>query len=828
MCCISAHSLAQGNIFSGGYYYSAYICEDNNLYTWGSNYYQQMCRDQTTCSYSKPCVADNIENIILIDAGYGTHSLALTSHKRVISWGQNTYGELGAGLFCNSGTPQLCERVTPDTVVGGETGTTYVTQVKKITCGQYQSYALLESGKVVAWGNNTYGQLGIGTNINKSEPVYVTLKDGTHLDNISMIAAGLNHIYALTKTGNVYAWGNNNNYQLACGKQNSQAHPQLVIDKNETPVSNITKISAGASFGLLLRSDGFVYGLGAFKGSHRNTENDNIYLLKNHATLISGGETSTYFLENCIDISAGYSHSLAIIEEYGEQLVLSWGDNKFPSLTSNRGGQLGIGNPDISQSLTPKYVSESYTNLIKNPTYIDAGSGVSYIKGNTSPEEKSYFYVAGTNAQNKLGTNDVFDQYYATNIHESLCSSMCPNISLGNDTDFCSPFEEILHSGLSKKNYAFNWYKNDTLIQNQENDSLTIHSPGTYSVYISDKNEICADQKSSVTIGTKDKNIHIIHNSFCNKKLHFKVIGDGYFRWFNTRNGYSIGTGNTIEVSKYFTEEISTDSIYRVWLQHDDCQKIPIEITKNCNCTDSPPLAQDTSACLNRDFFVRATGDSVIWYDNRDTYSPLAIGNIYAPTHLQEGTHTLYATSITNRCESSADSMVIDVSNCTSWAEISGTVATQASIVPYSLVYLYSESHNTFVDSCVSNQHGKFTLFIDQPDSIAILATSPISHYANTWMGNKTDQNFAHNIYADSYIGGIEIILQNRAQANYAQTSNPKKIKRVEVISIRGIITYTGLTIAECIQKNPQKLQYIRIIYNDNTYEFRTLIPNPN
>ena len=77
-----------------------------------------------------------------------------------------------------------------------------------IAVGNNHSLAL-KGNILFAWGDNSYGQLGDGTNINRNSPVQI----GT---GYSAIAAGYNHSLAL-KGNTLYAWGDNGYGQLGNG-----------------------------------------------------------------------------------------------------------------------------------------------------------------------------------------------------------------------------------------------------------------------------------------------------------------------------------------------------------------------------------------------------------------------------------------------------------------------------------------------------------------------------------------------------------------------------------------------------------------------------------
>jgi len=79
-----------------------------------------------------------------------------------------------------------------------------------ISAGNFHCLALDKDGYVWAWGDNQYGQLGIGE---PASPYYCDLpvkvkKDASNfLDNIVYIDAGFYHSMAIDKYGNFWAWG---------------------------------------------------------------------------------------------------------------------------------------------------------------------------------------------------------------------------------------------------------------------------------------------------------------------------------------------------------------------------------------------------------------------------------------------------------------------------------------------------------------------------------------------------------------------------------------------------------------------------------------------
>ena len=88
------------------------------------------------------------------------YALGLTSEGTLYSWGANQWGQLGNGSTSNSNTPQP---------VLGEGGVGILQGVTQVSAGTYHVIAVTPEG-VFAWGDNQFGQLGIGTTSNQANP----------------------------------------------------------------------------------------------------------------------------------------------------------------------------------------------------------------------------------------------------------------------------------------------------------------------------------------------------------------------------------------------------------------------------------------------------------------------------------------------------------------------------------------------------------------------------------------------------------------------------------------------------------------------------------
>jgi alpha-tubulin suppressor-like RCC1 family protein len=129
--------------------------------------------------------------------------------------------------------------------------------IKKICCGANHSLALSKSGHVFAWGDNEFGQIGNGKDKKpQSEPI---LLDGFENENILAISCGGQHSLAITQSGCVFSWGSNEFGQLGLEGYEMTNKPQKIVAIRDL----IKKITCGAKHSLLLSREGKLFAFGS-------------------------------------------------------------------------------------------------------------------------------------------------------------------------------------------------------------------------------------------------------------------------------------------------------------------------------------------------------------------------------------------------------------------------------------------------------------------------------------------------------------------------------------------------------------------------------------
>jgi alpha-tubulin suppressor-like RCC1 family protein len=136
---------------------------------------------------------------------------ASASPGQLYAFGDNESGELGNPM--NNNLEEVVPNPTPVPVIlPGEAG-----PVTQAAAGGNQSLAITASGQLYAFGYNYYGQLGNPSNnliAYEANPTPTVVRLPGEVGPASEVAAGRYHSLAVTSSGQLYAFGDNNWGQL--------------------------------------------------------------------------------------------------------------------------------------------------------------------------------------------------------------------------------------------------------------------------------------------------------------------------------------------------------------------------------------------------------------------------------------------------------------------------------------------------------------------------------------------------------------------------------------------------------------------------------------
>ena len=225
---------------AAGYEFSLALKNDGTVWATGANESGQLGIGPDGPQLTLTAMTDFNSSVTAIAAG-GYHSLALKNDGTVWATGRYNDGQLGIG------TP-FDQQLTLTAM------TDFNSDITALAAGEAFSLVLKKDGTVWATGYNSNGQLGIG-----SIDTQLTLTAMTDFNSsITAIAAGWNHSIVLKNNGTVWATGDNSSGQLGIGTLDQQLTLTVMTDFN----SDITALAAAGDVSLVLKNDGTVWATG--------------------------------------------------------------------------------------------------------------------------------------------------------------------------------------------------------------------------------------------------------------------------------------------------------------------------------------------------------------------------------------------------------------------------------------------------------------------------------------------------------------------------------------------------------------------------------------
>ncbi len=272
---------------------------------------------------SSATASSSTDTVATISAGDG-NTCAVTVAGNVKCWGHDDAGQLGRGdsVWTGEGeSPGALEIID----LGG--------LAQRVHTNGQQTYAVLSTGIVRAWGANENGQLGLGhteTIGDDETPATADVAVDVELgDAVTQLAVGDDFACALLDGGAVRCWGANDVGQLGYGHTATIGDDESPVDVDAVQLGgDAVSLAAGAHHACALLDSGVVrcWGLGE-SGQLGYGSNDDVgddELPSDRDPVAVGGTV--------VELVAGEGHTCARLEEGA---VRCWGANDV--------GQLGYG-----------------------------------------------------------------------------------------------------------------------------------------------------------------------------------------------------------------------------------------------------------------------------------------------------------------------------------------------------------------------------------------------------------------------------------------------------------------------------------------------------
>ena len=213
--------------------FSVALDVDGGVWSWGAGNLGQIGHGLAAAVVDLPTQPSlsSGTTVAEICAGSG-HVIARVGNDRIYAWGSNSKGQVGDGTRDNRLSPvlvlQSCSGLDS---CSGPANEIFV----RVVAGAFHSMALCKSGRVLSWGENYLGQLGDGSNADRSQPGYVKHLKGNVVQLFS--GSGAFHSLALLENGEVQAWGGGSKGQLGVGGLAPQNYPTTVAGLSGTLAS---------------------------------------------------------------------------------------------------------------------------------------------------------------------------------------------------------------------------------------------------------------------------------------------------------------------------------------------------------------------------------------------------------------------------------------------------------------------------------------------------------------------------------------------------------------------------------------------------------------
>jgi len=214
-------------------YFARCLVDDGALYCWATEDAQGATAPLTRNVKPVPIGA----RVTSIDVG-NRHACAVTDEGAVHCWGNNRFGNLGAGLPEESSA-------TPRRVLD-------LDDALAVAVGPWHSCAVRRGGKVSCWGDNRYGQAGHDTVHAPAARRLVRPVEIAGLEQVTAISAGETHTCALTAEGIVWCWGQ------PFGPGAPRSYESRPEPRALEPLARATQLATGDDLGCVILAAGGV------------------------------------------------------------------------------------------------------------------------------------------------------------------------------------------------------------------------------------------------------------------------------------------------------------------------------------------------------------------------------------------------------------------------------------------------------------------------------------------------------------------------------------------------------------------------------------------
>lgn len=358
------------------------------LYMWGSQQGGQTGTGAVVGNISSPTQVAGGLTFGQFQAGNNRFAGGVTFNGQLWVWGNNSYGQLGNSLKASVVFPiQIPPISSPSTIL-------WNTAENSLGMGSTHTLAIRSNGTLAIWGDNSFGQLGNNSLVNRSSPIQVGVA------NNWVCAFGGNRISAAINTSqNLFMWGSNTAGQLGQNNTINRSQPTQVVFGTQLMVSNSYPTIALFNHVLAIDVNSYLWGWG-----YNNLGQLGVVTLGNVSAPVFIGN-------NYKTVAVGNSYSAAI---KNDNTLWTWGYNPA--------GVLGV-NDVISRS-APTQVPGSWK-------FVACATATEVM---VAQRTDGTVWSWGLNVFGLLGINSALPNAISSPVQVALTSTTWTSISFGGES----------------------------------------------------------------------------------------------------------------------------------------------------------------------------------------------------------------------------------------------------------------------------------------------------------------------------------------------------------------------------------------------------------
>ncbi|KAJ5734203.1 Ran exchange factor Prp20/Pim1 [Penicillium malachiteum] len=277
---IPANAFPEGTVFvqvAAADSSSFALTDDGLVYGWGTFRSNDgiLGFDPVNKVQNTPILIPDLKKIKHLTCG-ANHVLALNDKGSVFSWGSGQQNQLGR---------RIVERNKLNGLQPREFG--LPKNILHIGSGSYHSFAVHSTGKVYAWGLNSFGATAIreGAGDDEAAIVHPVVVKSLSDKNITQVCGGSHHSIARTASGECLVWGRLDGFQSGLKVdalsddaviKDERNRPRILIEPTTVPGINAKVVAAASDHSLAIDADGraWSWGFSATYQTGQGTQDD--------------------------------------------------------------------------------------------------------------------------------------------------------------------------------------------------------------------------------------------------------------------------------------------------------------------------------------------------------------------------------------------------------------------------------------------------------------------------------------------------------------------------------------------------------------------------